>query len=421
MPCGPEIPEVGKEGIDLTMRTGIGGSKYLPGRTEDSVAELLDDDSKYEILSPRYLEKIGASLCSRCIIRYDRTFNTYTSDMVTSDSLKDTIKTVSEDTELHDFAIAYICAAQLGFTPETQKDLFFDKEDKVTLPEGVDIRAIGEEMFEYMEKNEVDVYMGIGESFVDIRYLDEKAVAAVDEYMEENDINKEYVKMTEMSDNDKRRIIKYRIGKYRSENKLSVGTYIKRFEDETIGICIKYYLAHEADKPVIEKFIADRDYDKLFRVEYEFVGDPNADPDSIITDPKTIIELINGFIKEKGFDSYAYQGNNCVYLTINGRLENEDDYSQIKEFMTEKHIDQYMVYTDILESGINGTISTLRGDANLDGMVDLADLTAVAKYNLSNEAYPLANDTAYANADMNGDGVVDGLDTSALIEDQLGK
>ena len=64
---------------------------------------------------------------------------------------------------------------------------------------------------------------------------------------------------------------------------------------------------------------------------------------------------------------------------------------------------------------------TLKGDANLDSMVDLADLTTVAKYNLNNEAYPLANETAYDNADMNGDGKVDGLDTSALIENQLGK
>ena len=63
---------------------------------------------------------------------------------------------------------------------------------------------------------------------------------------------------------------------------------------------------------------------------------------------------------------------------------------------------------------------TLKGDANLDVRVDLADLIVIAKYNLSNEAYPLANDTAYANADMNGDGKVDGLDTSALIENQLG-
>ena len=31
------------------------------------------------------------------------------------------------------------------------------------------------------------------------------------------------------------------------------------------------------------------------------------------------------------------------------------------------------------------------------------------------------NEVAFANADMNSDGKVDGLDTSALIENQLGK
>ena len=80
-------------------------------------------------------------------------------------------------------------------------------------------------------------------------------------------------------------------------------------------------------------------------------------------------------------------------------------------------------------SGVNMTsfaenekaVSTLKGDADLNGLVDLADLTTVAKYNLSNESYPLANDTAYANADMNDDGEVNGLDTSALIENQLGR
>ena len=64
---------------------------------------------------------------------------------------------------------------------------------------------------------------------------------------------------------------------------------------------------------------------------------------------------------------------------------------------------------------------TLKGDADLSGEVDLADLTTVAKFNLSNEAYPLKNEVAEANADMNDDGKVDGLDTSALIENQLGK
>ena len=66
-------------------------------------------------------------------------------------------------------------------------------------------------------------------------------------------------------------------------------------------------------------------------------------------------------------------------------------------------------------------VENFKGDVNLDGKVDLADLTLLAKYILSNEAYPLANETAYANADMNDDGVVDILDTSILIEQQLGK
>ena len=65
--------------------------------------------------------------------------------------------------------------------------------------------------------------------------------------------------------------------------------------------------------------------------------------------------------------------------------------------------------------------ATLKGDADVNGTVDLADLTTVAKYTLSSSSYPLKNDTAYANADMNGDGKVDGLDISALIEDQLGR
>ena len=65
--------------------------------------------------------------------------------------------------------------------------------------------------------------------------------------------------------------------------------------------------------------------------------------------------------------------------------------------------------------------SSLKGDADLNGVVELADLVTVAKYNLNHSAFPLKNDTAFANADMNDDGDVNMLDTSALIEYQLGK
>ena len=67
------------------------------------------------------------------------------------------------------------------------------------------------------------------------------------------------------------------------------------------------------------------------------------------------------------------------------------------------------------------TKATLKGDADVNGEVSLTDVVAVSKYNLSDTAYPLANETAYVNADINEDKDIDGLDASALIENQLGK
>ena len=63
----------------------------------------------------------------------------------------------------------------------------------------------------------------------------------------------------------------------------------------------------------------------------------------------------------------------------------------------------------------------LKGDADLNGLVELADLVTVAKNVLSDSAFPLKNSVAYKNADMNDDDNVDSLDVSALIENQLGK
>ena len=106
--------------------------------------------------------------------------------------------------------------------------------------------------------------------------------------------------------------------------------------------------------------------------------------------------------------------DNYNYVIDEDRSEDSFDFSE----ETEKTV---RIYMKKFYWTINPTTAVCRGDADLNGLVELADITVVAKYNLSNEAYPLANDTAYANADMNGDSKVDGLDTSALIENQLGK
>ena len=64
---------------------------------------------------------------------------------------------------------------------------------------------------------------------------------------------------------------------------------------------------------------------------------------------------------------------------------------------------------------------TLLGDADLDDVVSLSDVTAVSKYLLSNTSFPLANASAMANADVNRDGIIDTMDLSKLIEYNLGK
>ena len=66
-------------------------------------------------------------------------------------------------------------------------------------------------------------------------------------------------------------------------------------------------------------------------------------------------------------------------------------------------------------------LAILIGDADLNGSVELSDVTAIAKFELNNEAYPLKNETAYANADMNDDKDINQLDVSILIETQLGR
>ena len=65
--------------------------------------------------------------------------------------------------------------------------------------------------------------------------------------------------------------------------------------------------------------------------------------------------------------------------------------------------------------------ASLKGDADLDGVVSLTDIIVVSKNNISSVAYPFINAIAAANADMNGDKQINGIDASALIEFNLGK
>ena len=57
------------------------------------------------------------------------------------------------------------------------------------------------------------------------------------------------------------------------------------------------------------------------------------------------------------------------------------------------------------------TVYTENGDANMDGFIDVSDVTALISYILGSEGSPLST----ANADLNGDGELDVSDVTALI------
>jgi len=75
---------------------------------------------------------------------------------------------------------------------------------------------------------------------------------------------------------------------------------------------------------------------------------------------------------------------------------------------------------DITIPTANPTPITLAGDLDLDNDAGLADIVILSKYNSNAEIYPISDETARANADVNRDGVINSLDINILIEQLLG-
>ncbi len=61
------------------------------------------------------------------------------------------------------------------------------------------------------------------------------------------------------------------------------------------------------------------------------------------------------------------------------------------------------------------------GDVDLNGTVELADVTKLSKYLLNNEMFSLSNEVAMKNADVTHNDVVDSADLSKLLEYNIGK
>lgn len=111
--------------------------------------------------------------------------------------------------------------------------------------------------------------------------------------------------------------------------------------------------------------------------------------------------------------------------TLIAKYLHDDDYEKLTvkaDYNTDGYVnvrDAAKIAKEIMTSGIYGDKQMMFGDADLSGNVDLADLTAISKYNLNSKAFPLLNELAFVNADVNYDDKVDSLDMTAMINMQL--
>ena len=215
-------------------------------------------------------------------------------------------------------------------------------------------------------------------------------------------------------------------------------------DEETADDVVKYYL--DGLKARIEAGIASKDgtdrtkNEKLFKT----MALNAAQTQMLISQKSEPSENeVSDYITKNGIDLELYlDGLRKILVSTRGYSEEgSDEPVQLVKIpqspnvieSTDDLVDLYAEYGKSIITDENGTISvsdvalvntdnaTLKGDADVNNEVGLSDIVAVSKYNVSNVAYPLKNDVALANADMNGDGVVNDLDTSALIEEQLGK
>ena len=67
-----------------------------------------------------------------------------------------------------------------------------------------------------------------------------------------------------------------------------------------------------------------------------------------------------------------------------------------------------------------GVKASKYGDVDLNGMIELADVTKLSKYLLNKATFPLDSEIAFKNADITHDEKVDILDLSKLLEFNVG-
>lgn len=156
---------------------------------------------------------------------------------------------------------------------------------------------------------------------------------------------------------------------------------------------------------------------------------PSGTPDTLHVHKNPLAENLNGISLYCDGKSGTYMYNcppDYYQLTIKKESSEEETYEFGISFMDNNYycdggfgnVAIYYTKNDYPYNPILGTKKdVLSGDANEDGVVDVADITTIASYILGNTPSPFNKD----NADANGDGTIDVADITTTAGIILGK
>ena len=149
----------------------------------------------------------------------------------------------------------------------------------------------------------------------------------------------------------------------------------------------------------------------------------NADSSDTESSLKEDAESINEYMRSNGISGFTYvravDGVEKIFISYDGFFE------EIQAYVKEKGIDENLVvYQQSYDYNTNE--STLKGDANCDGQIDLSDAVMIMqslanpnKYGIDGTAEHHLTKQGKLNGDMNGDGLTVG-DAQAIQKKLLG-
>ena len=370
---------------------------------KDKIEELLDGFVKKN--------KLHCSVCNR----RDYVEVVFT-DQTCKDKEEEALKKFMTEQHIDQFYV-YMYCEDIDLTQGTP-DITIEEEESIyhILRDYAEAQGIDAQMSVCMPRNNWNSH-----GIVILQYIDPAARRKLSAYADKTGCEQAYISYEHVSGDDAVTWVGNKIAGYIRDN--GIKGYIQYPSPTTISITYRDTYADVAEK--IGSFIKERRYDTTdAEVVFQPINCELKDPNEPITDPDMIFLLLSEYLNRSvPVTRSNSNGVTYIHMTV-GWHEKEAITQKIWDFLKKNNIDAELRLTvteGVYEVLPENPYVTLKGDADLNGTVDLADLIAVAKYNLSSEAFPLKNETAEANADMNGDSVVDGLDTSALIENQLGE